>query len=208
MSKCIYYKAVRLDGTDFCTGTILYETGRIVEPALCDLPPSKRRLCGPGVLHAATVPTETLIGGSWPCRLFEVTGRVTNKSSKHPHKMGFRRLVVGKELPAWQVFGPQGQEVIALIDRAARLTATEARALYAAQNAAWDAAWDATWSAARSAARNAAWDADWSAAWDAAWDVIWDAAIALVVRDLISVEHFNTLAGPWFSVVGAPNEQP
>jgi hypothetical protein len=37
---------------------------------------------------------------------------------------------------------------------------------------------------------------------DAAWDAAWVAATALVVRDLITLEHFDTLYGPWRDVIG------
>jgi hypothetical protein len=66
-----------------------------------------------------------------------------------------------------------------------------------ARGAAWDAARDAAWDAARGAAGDAA-----GAAWDGARGAAWDAARALVVRDLISKEHFNVLYGPWAEVVG------
>ena len=47
--------------------------------------------------------------------------------------------VIG-ELPAREVFGPHGAAVVALIERAGRLTAREAKRLDAAWNAARDAA--------------------------------------------------------------------
>ena len=92
----------------------------------------------------------------------------------------------------------------------------------AARDAAWDAAWGAAWNAARGAAWNAAGDTAWYAAWDAArgaardaagdaaWNAAWyaaryaarDAAIATVARDLISPADYQTLAGPWLSVIG------
>ena len=50
----------------------------------------------------------------------------------------------------------------------------------------------------------AAGDAARDAAWDAAWYAAWDAALACVVRDLLSDEYFQTLAGPWISVMGDP----
>ena len=66
------------------------------------------------------------------------------------------------------------------------------RAREAAREAARDAA---AWDAARDAARDAAaWDA---AAWDAAaWDAAEDAACAVVARDLITAEQFDTLTAP------------
>ena len=72
--------------------------------------------------------------------------------------------------------------------------------------AARDAARDAAWGAARDAARDAAWDAAWGAAWGAARGAARyaarDAAMVLVVRDLINADHYNTLTGPWRTVVG------
>src|SRR5579885_2641553 len=182
-----FYKATRPDGTDFHSGTVLYEVGKRVRPR-DRVPRNEAQLCGPGLLHAATVPTETLVVGAWPCRLFVVEGKpVAGLDDEHPYKAGFRQLHVAEELPAWQVFGPQGQEVVALIERAGRLTADEMQRL------------DAAWDAARDAAGDAAWDADLHVA---AWDAAGDAARALVVRDLISDEDFRTLYGPWESVIG------
>jgi hypothetical protein len=36
----------------------------------------------------------------------------------------------------------------------------------------------------------------------AAGDAAWYAACALLVRDLISAEHYRILTGPWASVIG------
>ena len=58
---------------------------------------------------------------------------------------------------------------------------------YAARGAAWDAAW--------AAARGAEWDAARGAEWDAAWDAAW-AAVAIIVRDLITPDQFDTLTAP------------
>ena len=132
------------------------------------------------------------------------------------------------ELPDLDVFGPQGVHVAALLERACHLTLDEARALApvrvaardaardaalggargtalgAAREAAWDAArdaaWGAAWDAALGGARGGAWDAVWEAtcaAWDAAWS-----AVALVVRDLITTEDYDTLTRPWREVIG------
>ena len=98
-----------------------------------------------------------------------------------------------------EVFGPQWEQVCALVLRAARLTPDKAKALGAARGAAWDAARDAAW--------GAAWDAAWYAARDAAW--------ALVIRDLIgqhgfTQDHYDTLTGPWRRVIGPvhPDDAP
>ena len=99
---------------------------------------------------------------------------------------------------------------------AARDAAWEA-ARDAARGAAWDAALDAAWEAARDAARGAARGAAWEAAWDAAWGAAWGAArdaawgaardaargaaLALISKDLITPEQFNTLYDPWRKVM-------
>lgn len=126
--------------------------------------------------------------------------------------------ITDKRLTEIQALGPQGEQVAALIDRVGRLTASEAEKLDAAGNAAgnaarvaawevarvaaWVAAWDDTWVAARVAAGNAARVAVWDDTWDAAWVAARDAALALVVRDLISKEHYDLLTGPWAQVIG------
>ena len=168
------YKATRPGGTSFWDGRTRWEVGGTVR-----VPGHAKRLCAAGVLHWADAPGEALSGGHWPCRLFAVSGTVV---ARHGHKLGSHSLRVLEELPAWQALGPNGQEVAALIDRAARLTIDEARGLAAA----WDAAWDAAWTAARTAALNAASDAEQ----------------ALVVRDLISAHDFELLYRPWQEVMG------
>jgi hypothetical protein len=195
-----FYKATRLDGTDFYNGTVEYAVGKRVRPLPFD---GRRGLCGEGVLHASDLPAETLAGGWWPCRLFEVTGKPFLSEG---HRYGFRQLSVVREIDSHLALGPNGRDVAALIDRAGRLTPAESHALYAAWDAAWTPASDAAWDAARVAARVASWNAARNAAWDAAeegaWDAASDAAIALVVRNLITLEHFDTLYGPWRDVIG------
>lgn len=95
------------------------------------------------------------------------------------------------ELPAPEVFGPQGVHVVALIDRARRLTLDEARALAPV--------WDDAEGAAREAALAAA---EEGAALDDALDAVRDAAGALVVRDVITADHYNTLTRAWREVIG------
>ena len=90
--------------------------------------------------------------------------------------------------------GPQGAEVAAIIERARRLTGDEASRLIAAQRVEWYAAWRA--------ARDAGWYAGWYAEWDAAWAAARDAAGALVVRDLLTAEDYDTLTRPWREAIG------
>lgn len=201
-----YFKAVRPDGTDFYTGTIDYAAALGGEPVTLPVVPDPE-CCTSNVLHASTVPAETLVGGSWPCRLFEVTGTPV---ADEGHKRGFFSLTVAREVDAHQALGPHGEQVAALIDRAGKLTAGEGEKL----DAAWDAARDATryaaWDGARVAVLNAALAssriaarvAARVAALVAAQDGARDAALALVVRDLISKEHYDLLTGPWAQVIG------
>ena len=159
-----FFKATRPDGTSFHDATTMWEVGRVTRLPARETPGD--RLCGRGVLHAATVETETLAGGSWPCRLFTVepVGDLV-VSAAHPRKVGCHAWKVTGELEPWRVFGPQGRLVVRLVDQAGSLTLKQAQRIDAAR----DAAWSATRSAAWSAALDAAWDAAWAAARDAAW---------------------------------------
>ena len=119
------------------------------------------------------------------------------------------------------MFGPQGEQVAALIERSRALSAAEADRLAAAWGAAWGAAWDAargaTWAAwdASRATRRAAWKAAWDAsrgALDAARGATW----GLLLRDLIGQypgwdqAAYDLLTGPWRSVIGPahPDDHP
>ena len=134
-----WFKATRPDGTDFYSGTVDYaaalETG---QPVTVDEPGGE--FPGKGWLHASPVPTDC-VGMQWPCRLFVVdpVGETTTDGRKY----GAHGLRVIEERPVHEALGPQGEQVAAIIDRAARLTETESRELDAAWNAAWIPAWDA-----------------------------------------------------------------
>jgi hypothetical protein len=197
-----YYKATRPDGTDFHTGTVDYAAA-LASGEPVTHPAFDRHGDASSYLSVATVPTDCT-GFRWPCRLFavEAVGRAWRVGDDLPNKRAVRAGRVVEELPPWQVFGPQGEAVAALVDRAARLTADEMSRLSAAWSAARDAAGSAAWSAARDAARSAARDAAWDAAWSAAWSAARSAARALVVRDLIPPEHYATLTAPWAAVIG------
>ena len=197
----IFYKAVRPNGRDFRTNTVDYAS-------LCGTDESLPMLrggncCTSGVYHASTSKADTLIGGGWPCRLFEVEGEAV---SEEGNKRGFRTLKVIRELPAWEALGPNGEQVVRLVGQTRSLTGEQVDALYAAWYAAQGAARDAAWGAARDAAQGAARYAAWYAAWYAARYAAWYAAWAIVVRDLIPEEQFNILAGPWISVMGDPKD--
>ena len=119
-----YYKATRPDGTDFYTGTVDYGAA-LASGDTIRLDSDETEFPGPGWLHLATVPTEC-DGMTWPCRLFEVepVGEF-HRGEGHPHKIGCREVRVLRELPAHEAFGPQGEQVAALIERARCLTAAE-----------------------------------------------------------------------------------
>jgi hypothetical protein len=169
----IFYKAVRPDGKDFYSGTVDYAAICGTGEQLPELPGGP--CCSPDVYHASTSKADTLIGGSWPCRLFEVDGEPV---SEEKNKRGFCTLTVVRELPAWEALGPNGEAVVCLIEKCRTITPQTANQLNAARNAARDAAWDAAGYAAR------------------------DAAGALVVRDLVAPEQFDILTAPWVSVMG------
>ena len=204
-----YFKAVRMDGTDFYAGIVrwlppvgepLPEGGLIVRH-----PTARKRTTGKAVhyLSVATVPTDCT-GMGWPCRLARVERTRAAvwqpEPDALPNKAASWQWRVVEELDATLTLGPQGREVAALIERAARLTGDEATGLATAWDAAWVAAWDAAWDAARGAARDAAWGV-WGA-WGAARAAALDAAGALVVRDLIPAEDYDTLTRTWREVIG------
>lgn len=203
-----YYKATRPDGTDFYTGTIKYEVGKRTTH-----PTSKKRTKGdPSTYLSVSTVISDCAGFEWPCRLFLVkgVGRAMTATDL-PNKRAFLSVDVVEELPAHEAFGPQGEHVVALIERAARLTSNEAKQLSAAGAATWLTARTAARATARNAARNAAISAARVAAWGTAGgtagDTAGDAAMALVVRDLIGSSgftqaHYDSLTGPWRTVIG------
>ena len=111
---------------------------------------------------------------------------------------------VSEEGEMSDMFGPNTAQVEAFLRVVRGLSGEQvetARAAWvadrdAAVDAARDAAVDAARVAAWDAARGAAWYAVWVTAWDAARGPAWGAVLALVVRDLISPEHFDVLTAP------------
>ena len=83
-------------------------------------------------------------------------------------------------------FGPHTVEVKALIEQILRITPNQITKLAAAYDYA-----------------SAAGRAD---AWADAWDAAWTSVLAVMVRDLISQVDFDTLYGPWKSVMEADDE--
>ena len=187
----VYYKAVRPDGASFHGPTFRWlpegwKSGNPIPTDWVVRHPNPGAEKGSGAhasryLSVATVPTDCT-GFRWPCVLLEVEAvDQAYLDDQYPHKRRICAARVIRELPAHEVFGPQGAEVVAILDRAAKLTAEEVQNLAAAWDAARAAAWDAAW-AARDAAR--------------------DAAVATLARDLITTEHHDLLIGPWRAVMG------
>lgn len=196
----VYYKATRPDGFDFYSRTVDY-AGHL---ANCEWLPVKDstepECCSDTVYHASTSKADTLIGGEWPCRLFEVEGDAV---AEEENKRGFLTLRVVREIPAWEALGPNGEAAARLIEAAGRINSN--RAFFRPEStgrAARNAACDAAGRAARNAALGAAGYAAWEAARNAAWDAAGYAAVACVAADLISPEDFEVLYGPWASVMG------
>ena len=199
-----YYKAVRPGGTDFRTGTVrwlppvgepLPEGGLIVRHPTATTPNFGDDAAD--YLSVSTVPTDCT-GIRWTCRLALVEAADaavwTPDATALPNKRAAVAWLVTAEVDAWQALGPQGREVAALIERAARLTGDEATGLATA----WDAAWVAARVAARDAARGAARDAALGVARGAARD----AALATLTRDLITGNQYDLLMAPWRTVIG------
>ena len=168
-----YWKAVREDGTDFYSGTVRWapEQGDIPAEGIAVAHPTSTAWGEDHSTHlcASTSPTDCT-GFKWPCRLLEMepVAEVHEHAGSKVSALSWR---VVRELPAMQALGPQGAAVAALIDGLRRLDAEALARLADARDAAWDAVRDAAWGAA-------------------------DAAVALVVWDLITSEHRDTLTAP------------
>ena len=199
-----YYKAVRPNGTSFHNGIFrwLPESGPVEGHTVTHPTASTVGEHASSYLSVSVTPTDCT-GMRWPCRLFEVMPAgevVTPEPDSFPNKRAAVAWQIVRELPATDALGPQGVQVAALIERADRLTDVEARRLFDA----WDAAMGAEWHPAKTAAfavdaaRTTAEDTVWAAVHVAAGD----AGLALVVRDLISVEHYDALTGPWRTIIG------
>ena len=213
-----YYKAVRPDGTDFFSGQVrwlppvgepLPDGGLIVRHPTATTPSFGEDAAD--YLSVSTGPANCT-GMQWPCRLALVeavdTAVWTPDATALPNKRAAVAWLVTAEVDAWQALGPQGREVAAIIDRVRMLTTDERRQLGAAwgaaRGAAWGAARDAAWSAAWGAAWGAARDATRNAAWNAAreWNSAWGAALATLVRDIITPKQHDLLMAPWRTVIG------
>ena len=208
-----YYKATQMDGTDFRTGRVNYAAALATGETITH-PSAAMVQDDPSTYLSVSIAPADCTGAQWPCRLFvvELIGDILTATDL-PNKRCCSALRVVEELPAWQALGPNGEAVAAHIERCKAITPEQGQKLWAASRdaswgASWDASWAAIWDASRAASRGASWAAIWGASraarrnarWAASRAASW-AAVALVVRDLITPEQFNELYGPWASVM-------
>ena len=139
-----FYKATDPEGKDFRTGTIDYASAVGTDSAVHHSDSGRKMVPNsPSTYLSVSVEkAETLIGGAYPCRLFEVepVGEILDGLDASKYKRACKSLLVIRELPAWEALGPNGRRVDALIKRARSLDAREARELHAARDASRDAA--------------------------------------------------------------------
>jgi hypothetical protein len=171
---------------------------------------------------------ELLIHGGledWPARLFACVpvGSVPKGSPEYqPDAVEVTGLRVVAELPAHRVFGPQGVEVAAVVERSGRLSVREIQALerragghrsHGRSRRGVEEAWAEFWRAPRS---GLAWSIlEFVCGGELGYDdplprapyAAGMAAAAWVVRDQISPEHFELLWEPWKHVMGNLEEQ-
>ena len=183
------FKAVRPDGTSFHDARTPWAVGEVTRHPRRLLVAQRRDGNASRYLSVSDSPTDCT-GMDWPCRLFVVEAAGRSKpwrvGDNLPHKWAGEAWRVVEERPAHEVFGPQGEQIVALLARIHAMTAQENSDAGAARGAAWGAARDAAWDAARGAA----------------WDAARDAVLGLFVRDLITPEYYRTLTGPLASVIG------
>jgi hypothetical protein len=221
-----YYKATRMNGRDFKTDTVDYGaalvSGEIVSHPRAKCSGKNMRMvrnCPDTYLSVSITPADCT-AFQWPCRLFRVepVGKVIG-SPKYPliasrDKRAVQALRVVEELPSWMAFGPNGEAVVAFIERFATTTDDEQDRL--ASNRKIPAPCDIAWGKAMSGRRYAAAIAARESIFEnervgtshhafishIATCVAADTILALVVRDLLP-KQFDALYGTWAKVMEA-----
>src|SRR4051794_33835936 len=121
-----YYKAVRPDGTSFYDQHTGWELGKITRHPSADL---DNHDGDPARYLSVSVSPTDCTGFRWPARLFRVAPvrghKVITPRPDLPNKRASDAWKPVEDLPAHQLFGPQGVHVAALIDRSQSLTASE-----------------------------------------------------------------------------------
>src|SRR5829696_4312692 len=130
-----YFKEASVAGRDFDRGVTL-ELGTWT-PRIGGL----RMTLGGGYVVADRV-TETAGAGEWPCRVYRVEVPDGDWPRVDPHIIRVPTYRPVAELDAWEVLGPQGREVAALLDRAGRLTVNEVVRLASPTPEPWQSMYD------------------------------------------------------------------
>jgi hypothetical protein len=132
-----YFKAITPEGLDFHTRTVDYGSAvKARSKAGKTVSHVRPKVGSENALHyisVATVATDCT-GFSWPARLLEVeaVGEVwTPHPSNMPNKRGVEAFRVIRELPAWQLFGAEGEHIVKIIQARDALTSAQRSALYA-----------------------------------------------------------------------------
>jgi hypothetical protein len=213
----LLFKATRPDGTDFNTGTVDYASKAGKRLLVKHPNPVTGSVDAIGYLSLATLATDCT-GFRWPCRLFEVEAvgpSWTPHAGSMPNKRAATKVRVIRELPAWQVFGPNGEAIVKIIEAFDKLTPVQRAALrdaYYARSFEFNRAWSVAYldglsrrvglGAARYALRDRLFNRDgWYVDYTA-----YGAALAVLLRDRIGDEftqaNYNALTMPWAKVMG------
>jgi hypothetical protein len=202
------YKASRPNGTDFYTGKIDYAAALKSKKSLKHpRPGSVGSPDAAGYISVATLTTDCT-SFQWPARLFEVeiVGESWTPSSSMPNKRAGHELKVVRELPAWQLFGPRGESIVAIIDAGAssyqeRVRRSRLRPVN------WSSAYNNLWSVVND---GRAYRASLRAALGALCvrlggfsdgRTAYGAALAVLLRDLLDPTDFTTLVAPYADVL-------
>ncbi|HEY2644056.1 MAG TPA: hypothetical protein VGI56_09930 [Galbitalea sp.] len=206
------FKATRPNGTDFKTGRIHYDlvggTVKHPHPLTAGDPDAS------GYISVATVATDCT-SFNWPARLFEVE-IVGEKWAPHagsmPNKMAGHEIRILAELPAWQLFGPLGYQIVAIIDAFGAMDYDQRRARSAARPKGWSDAYSELWSvvadgradrAGLGAARYALYDRldGWRVGHAA-----YGAALAVLCKEFLTTETYDALVAPYLDVIAVATE--
>ena len=210
-----YYKATRLDGTDFYTGTIDYAKA-LVEGNAIEHPGPDATAGAQGYLSVATTPTDCT-GMRWPCRLFEVEPENPWRTPDFKNKRACFSLNVVRELPSHLTLGPQGEQLESLFkvfddwSNIKRLNDSYAHVDFNSFHYEMVTAEVLAYYSSENNDRKAAWRAVWEYTIEAFYgyggcvglkNVVLNAATGLLVRDLIDIESYDVLTGDWRYYVG------
>ena len=98
-------------------------------------------------------------------------------------------------------YGPNTEAVEALIEKVKTITPEQAKALEQVCDVSDDTSFQIAIRAIHDTCRSIPDEEKWRCCRDGANGVILDAVVGLIVKDLIFEDDFNTLYGPWASVM-------